>query len=96
MVREANEADSSRTSIEKPHHLTATLYFSIAALEAFLNEKMRKKLKNKGADEEAILKCLRNGRIKEKLEKWPIDLTDSAIPAIEENRELLPDHRNDT
>ena len=54
MVREANEANGSRTGIEKSHHLTATLYFSIAALEAFLNEKMRKKLKSEGADEDEV------------------------------------------
>ena len=38
---EATTACEARTEIEKLHHLTASLYFGIAALEAFLNQKMR-------------------------------------------------------
>ena len=89
MVREAYEADGARTSIEKSHHLTATLYFSIAALEAFLNERMRKRLRDEGADENAILERLRKGKLKDKLKKWPVELTGSAIPGVEENLQLL-------
>ena len=44
MFREAITAAEVGTGMEKSHHLTASLYFGIAALEAFLNQKMRAKL----------------------------------------------------
>jgi hypothetical protein len=41
LFREAVTAVEARTGMERSHHLTASLYFGIAALEAFLNQKMR-------------------------------------------------------
>ena len=89
MVREAYEADRARTDIERSHHLTSTLYFSISALEAFLNEKMRVKMKTQGSSESEIVDFLRKGSINDKLKKWPKQLTGSDVPGIEENLQLL-------
>jgi hypothetical protein len=59
MFREAITAQEARTGMEKSHHLTASLYFGIAALEAFLNERMRAHMK--GKPEKEIFYKLRNG-----------------------------------
>jgi len=45
LYREATTAQETKTDMERFHHLTASLYFGIAALEAFLNQKMRAHLK---------------------------------------------------
>jgi hypothetical protein len=37
--------------MERSHHLTASLYFGIAALEAFLNKQMRDRLKAHNPEE---------------------------------------------
>ena len=39
LYREAVTASACETGMERSHHLTASLYFGIAAIEAFLNEK---------------------------------------------------------
>jgi len=44
LFREATTALDAKTGMERSHHLTAALYFGLAALEAFLNEQMRKHL----------------------------------------------------
>jgi len=36
LFREASTAREAKTGMERSHHLTASLYFGIAALEAFL------------------------------------------------------------
>jgi hypothetical protein len=36
LYREAVTAHEAKTGMERSHHLTASLYFGIAALEAFL------------------------------------------------------------
>lgn len=56
--------------MERAHHLTAALYFGIAALEAFINERMREHLKPTKSQDQ-IFDFLRKGTIKEKLKKWP-------------------------
>jgi hypothetical protein len=73
MFREAITAQEVRTGMEKSHHLTAALYFGIAALEAFLNQKMRAHLTPTSSEKE-IRKRLRDGKIKDKLKKWPEEI----------------------
>ena len=73
LFREAVTAQEAKTGMEKSHHLTASLYFGVAALEAFLNDKMRAHLKATKSEEE-IFDVLRKGRIISKLRKWPTEL----------------------
>jgi hypothetical protein len=73
LVREATTARMAKTGMERSHHLTASLYFGIAALEAFLNQKMRDALKSRMSEGE-IVQFLRKGQIIDKIKKWPIKL----------------------
>ena len=73
MYREAITAKESKTGMELSHHLTSSLYFAISALEAFLNQKMRKHL-SKTHNEKQIYDCLRRGKITDKLRKWPDEI----------------------
>jgi hypothetical protein len=79
MVREATAAADARTGFERAHHLTAALYFGVASLEAFINQKTRSFLEPTHSTE-AILDIVRNGSLRaprkdrtliSKLKKWP-------------------------
>jgi hypothetical protein len=76
LVREAKTAENARTAMEKSHHTAASLYFGIAALEAFANYKLRKKLEETNVPEAEILKKLRRGyqSIVEKLTKCSFEV----------------------
>jgi len=76
--------------MERSHHLTASLYFGIAALEAFLNRKMRDRLKETKSEEE-IFDTLRKGKILSKIKKWPEELLGKAITVEPETIALLSD-----
>ncbi len=73
LYREVVTAQEAPNEIGKFHHLTSSLYFGIASLEAFINQKMRMHLA-KSSDEEQIFKVLRKGRIMDKLKKWPKEI----------------------
>lgn len=73
LYREAIAAQGCKTGMERSHHLTASLYFGIAALEAFINERMRAHLKSTKSEDE-IFEYLRKGQIISKLKKWPTEL----------------------
>lgn len=88
LFREATTAREAKTGMERSHHLTASLYFGIATLEAFLNEKMRSHLKSIQTEEE-IFKVLRKGKILEKLKKWPSIMLGQSIDLNEGTLELL-------
>jgi hypothetical protein len=62
LCQEAHFAAEAREETAKFHHLTAALYFGIAAIEAFLNRQMRAYMS--GATEGEILEVLRNGRFR--------------------------------
>ena len=73
LIRESKSASACKNGIEISHHLTSSLYFGIATLEAFINSKMRIHLsKTKSLDE--VYKKLRNGHLSEKLKKWPEEI----------------------
>jgi hypothetical protein len=74
LFREVTAATEANTEMEKAHHMTAALYFGIAALEAFLNAKMRAHLAQAGKPEQEIYDALRKGKITSKLKKWPDEL----------------------
>jgi hypothetical protein len=73
LFREAITAQEAKTGMERSHHLTASLYFGIAALEAFLNQKMRFHLQATKSEQE-IFDVLRKGKITSKVKKWPAEL----------------------
>ncbi len=60
--------------MEWSHHIAASLYFGIAALEGFVNSKLRKKREEDNVPEREILKELRFGKITDKLTKCPIEV----------------------
>jgi hypothetical protein len=74
LVREAKTADKAKTGMERSHHAAASLYFGIAALEAFVNAKMRDKMERSKVPEQEIVKKLRSGQIVEKLNRWPMEI----------------------
>jgi hypothetical protein len=80
LYREVVEARGAPDEIGKFHHLTSSLYFGIASLEAFINRNMRTHLA-KSEDEGQIFKVLRNCRIMDKLRKWPTKIL-SETPAV--------------
>ena len=82
MFREAITARDARTGMERAHHLTASLYFGIAALEAFLNEKMREHLSTTKSQNE-ILRELKGRRTIWKLKRWPVELLGKHIETDE-------------
>lgn len=77
MYREAKTAGEAKTGMEASHHLTATLYFGISALEAFLNQRMRLHLK--GTPEEESVERLRKTTFVTKIKKWPKEVLDVPI-----------------
>src|SRR3954469_9221348 len=79
LVREATTAGACITGMELSHHLTASLYFGIAALEAFLNQRMRDFLRPTKTEEE-IFDVLRKGQITAKLKKWPTEILGGPLP----------------
>lgn len=88
LFREATTTQEARTAIEKSHHLTASPYFGIAALEAFLNEKMRARLSASKSEEE-IFDVLRKERFMSKLEKWPSELLGKSLALNDGTLDLI-------
>jgi hypothetical protein len=90
LFREAVTAIEARTGMERSHHLTASLYFGIAALEAFLNQKMRAHL-NTTKSEEEIFDFLRKGQILSKVKKWPTELLGKPLALNTGTLDLITD-----
>jgi hypothetical protein len=88
MFREAITAQEVRTGMEKSHHLTASLYFGIAALEAFLNQKMRAHLTPTKSEKE-IYDRLRHRDIKDKMKEWPKELLGKSVPIDRRTWDLI-------
>jgi hypothetical protein len=77
MYREARTAGEVKTGMEASHHLTATLYFGISALEAFLNQRMRVHLV--GRPEGEIFQIVRKPTFVTKIKKWPKEILGAAV-----------------
>jgi hypothetical protein len=90
LFREASTAREAKTEMERSHHLTGSLYFAIASLEAFLNERMRAHLKPTKTEEE-IFNILRKGQIVAKLKKWPVEIAGKELGLDGGTMELLTD-----
>lgn len=72
MYRETVAASGSNSGMERAHHMTAALYFGIAALEAFIND--QRKAHPGQLTETAIRKSLRYTELMEKLRNWPMQI----------------------
>lgn len=107
MYREARTAKTAATGMEASHHITATLYFGISALEAFLNQRMRRHLS--GRPEQQIFEVLRKETIATKIKRWPsqmlgahVDLRPSTLEKLafyirvrgDLTHPKYPDHRD--
>lgn len=79
MYREAITARDAKTGMEVAHHRMAALYFGIAALESFLNLKMRDHLLRAGKDHDEIHGVLRKGKLKDKIKEWPVLVTGAEL-----------------
>ncbi len=77
MYREAIAAGEAKTGMEASHHLTATLYFGISALEAFLNQRMRLHLGDMA--EEEVTERLRKSTLVTKIKKWPKEILGAQV-----------------
>ncbi|WLT32731.1 hypothetical protein [Geothrix sp. PMB-07] len=88
LFREAISASEAKTEMERSHHMTASLYFGIAALEAFLNQEMRRYLSASKSEDE-IFETLRRGKIMSKLKKWPTELLGAPLPLDLKTYDLL-------
>ncbi len=75
MFQECKEAMLAGNDFIKYHHIRACLYFGIGAIEAFLNERMRQKLKSGKTEEDDIFKKLRSTRFNIKLSIWPSEIS---------------------
>jgi hypothetical protein len=89
LYREANSASDAKTEVERRHHLTAALYFGVAALEAFLNRKMRERQTSK--PEKEVMKLLRYTNLLDKVEKWPAELIAKPMLLNDSTKELIKD-----
>jgi hypothetical protein len=65
--------------MERLHHTAASLYFGIAALEAFVNSKLRKKMQESNFPEPEILKKLKYRNILDKLTASPVEVLGKAL-----------------
>lgn len=90
MYREALTACEAKTGMERSHHLAASLYFGIAALEAFLNRKMRENLHGRNTEEE-VVGILRKGRLLDKIAKWPEELLGKRLILDDATLSLIDD-----
>ncbi len=88
LFREATTANEAKTGMERSHHLTASLYFGVAALEAFLNEKMRAHLSATKSEEE-IFNLLRKGKVVSKLKQWPADMLGAPLNLPKASMDLI-------
>lgn len=88
LYREVVAAREAPNEIGKFHHLTSSLYFGIASLEAFLNQEMRAHLVP-SASEELIFAKLRKPRFVTKLEQWPKEILSASPSFAQSTMDLL-------
>lgn len=79
MYRESVSASEAKSEVERRHHLTAALYFGVAALEAFLNQQMRLFLAQSLSEAE-LIKKLKYTYLLDKVDKWPKKITGKPLP----------------
>ena len=88
LIREATTSLEARTEMDRSHHLTASLYFGIAALEAFFNRLMRNHLSAANSEQE-ICEVLRKGHFVDKLKKWPTEILGKPLLLTDQTLNLI-------
>jgi len=88
LYREIVAAREAPNEIGKFHHLTSSLYFGIATLEGFLNQRMRGHLAS-NTTEKKILDKLRSTRFLTKLEQWPAEILQTSASVAESTMDLI-------
>lgn len=73
MFEDAHLALEARHEFDRYKNLRSCLNFSSIAIEAFINEQMRRYLESIGTPEEEIYKRLRRERLKNKINNWPAE-----------------------
>jgi len=73
LFRESVSTKDEPNEFIRYHHLTSTLYFGIAFIEALLNRQYREILEIRGLPEDDIIKTLRDGSggFRKKFNSWP-------------------------
>jgi hypothetical protein len=92
LVRESKTADKAKTGMEQSHHTIASLYFGIAALEAFVNSRMREKMEQEKVPEQEIIKKLKAGRVVEKLRDWPMEILGKSLALSKDVLSVISDY----
>ncbi len=88
LFQEVTATTEASNEIGRYHHMTASLYFGVAALEAFINQKMRLHLSCSRSEQE-ILSVLRKGTILDKLKKWPKEILSTEMRVSDSTMQLL-------
>lgn len=71
MYEDAHRVREARHEFSRYKHLRSCLISGSTALEAFINEQMRRHLENTNAPEKKISKCVGKGSLKSKINEWP-------------------------
>ncbi|MCD9496610.1 hypothetical protein [Photobacterium carnosum] len=79
MYREATESDRAPHEESMLHHVTSAVYFSIACIEAYLNQLKIEEMRGKGEKEEDILRLIKNSKFAQKLQNWPKEAVGSEV-----------------
>jgi hypothetical protein len=94
MCQEAALSQTATGTFKIYHHVSASLYFGIGAIEAFLNRQMRKRFDGVKTEAE-IHDILRKPRLMDKITLWPsilcgikIEVPKDLVSAINDFREL--------
>lgn len=93
LYREVVAAQESSSEVGKFHHLTSSLYFGIAALEAFLNQQMREHLRDTLSSDE-ILKALRREKFIKKLHNWPLEILKKPLSVTDRSLSFINTSNN--
>lgn len=94
LVREAAEVKTARSDFHRYHHLRSALYFAIGSIEAFLNQRMREKMKQDGVSEQHILTTLKGTRFQKKAREWPSQLVGKQVALPTQLLELLVEYNS--
>lgn len=89
LCREVAAAKEAPNEIGKFHHLTASLYFGIATIEAFLNQQMRAHLALTTTTEQVIFDTLRRPGFSDKLKGWPRQILQADLSIAESTMDLI-------
>lgn len=79
MYEDAHHARKARHKLDRYKHLRSCLGFASIALEAFVNEHMRRHLEAVGTPETEIYKRLRFEEMKKKINEWPAEFGNGVL-----------------